>query len=50
MQQKFPRTGPRPLWLHLNAGAAMMAAVSENQNMVSASAEILKHALNGVEK
>lgn len=27
-----------------------MAAVSENQNMVSASAEILKHALNGVEK
>jgi len=42
------RTGPHPLWLHLNGGAAMMAAAIENQTMFSKSQDMLQQAMNGV--
>ncbi len=48
MSEYFKRTGPRPLWLHLNAGAAMMASLSDTQNMFGASAQILQEALDGI--
>ena len=42
------RLGPRPLWLHLNAGAAMLAAASDTESMFGASSILLKNALAGV--
>lgn len=48
MQHFHKRNGPRPLWLHLNAGAAMMAAASQDKNMFVASQDILMQALDGV--
>lgn len=42
------RTGPHPLWLHLNAGAAMMAAVSSEGEMFETSASMLQQAIDGV--
>jgi polyhydroxyalkanoate synthase len=48
MQQKINRTGPRPLWLHLNAQAAMLASVSEGEDMFAASSNMLMQAMDGV--
>lgn len=49
MQHKPERKGPRPLWLHLNAGAAMLAAASAQQkDMGKAAADILREAMEGV--
>jgi len=48
MQHSLTRYGPTPLWLHLNGGAAMMAALSENEPMFAASQNILAEALSGV--
>ncbi len=48
MQHKKIRTGPSPLWLHLNGGAAMMAVASDGENMFAASQEILVKAMDGV--
>ena len=42
------RTGPHPLWLHLNGGAAMMAAASEDKLMFKASSQMFQEALSGV--
>jgi len=49
MQHKFVRSGPKPLWLHLNGGAALMAAASETHNMYVASQTILTQAMAGVQ-
>tara|TARA_B100001750_G_C15472246_1_gene580472 strand:- start:363 stop:1478 length:1116 start_codon:yes stop_codon:yes gene_type:complete len=51
MQHKTPtRSGPRPLWLHLNATVAMMASLSDTKEMFTASSNILCEALHGVEQ
>lgn len=48
MTTHFHRNGPSPLWLHLNGGATMMAAASEDKNMLHAATEMLNEAMNGV--
>ncbi len=42
------RTGPSPLWLHLNGTAAMMVSASEDKRMHDASQDILNEAMVGV--
>ena len=49
MQHTLSRNGPTPLWLHLNASAAMMVAVSEGADMMGASRDILAQAMKGVQ-
>jgi len=49
MKSKLHRTGPHPLWLHLNAGAAMMAAAVEGDDMLSASQTMLQKSMDGVD-
>jgi polyhydroxyalkanoate synthase len=44
------RDGPHPLWLHLNGGAAMMAAASDSDPMFKTSSYMLQKALDGVKK
>lgn len=43
------RNGPRPLWLHLNAGAAMMAALADDETQMNAACDILQEAMAGVQ-
>jgi len=42
------RTGPSPLWLHLNAAAAMMASASNAVDMFDASRDLLSDAISGI--
>ena len=48
MSNTQSRTGPHPLWLHLNGGAAMMAAASDGESMFEASTVMLQQAMDGV--
>lgn len=53
MQQKnttkMIRNGPRPLWLHLNAGATMMSMLTNDDAEFHAASGILQQAMNGVQ-
>ena len=47
--KNMKRLGPTPLWLHLNGGAAMLAAAVEGESMFAASTSMLERAMKGVQ-